>query len=88
MVILLLGSGGREHALAFKMLQSSKCASLFVAPGNAGTESIATNIPINPSDFNALKSFSIQEKVDMVVVGPEDPLVLRSEERRVGKECA
>ena len=76
MVILLLGSGGREHALAFKMLQSSKCASLFVAPGNAGTESIATNIPINPSDFNALKSFSIQEKVDMVVVGPEDPLVL------------
>ena len=76
MVILLLGSGGREHALAFKMLQSSKCASLFVAPGNAGTESIATNIPINPSDFDAIKSFAIQAKIEMVVVGPEDPLVL------------
>ena len=76
MVILLLGSGGREHALAFKMLQSSKCSTLFVAPGNAGTAAIATNITINPTDFNALKSFAIQEKVEMLVVGPEDPLVL------------
>ena len=76
MVILLLGSGGREHALATKMLQSSKCSTLFVAPGNAGTAEIATNIPINPTDFNALKSFAIQEKVEMLVVGPEDPLVL------------
>lgn len=76
MVILLLGSGGREHALAFKMLQSSKCSKLFVAPGNAGTAAIATNITINPTDFNALKSFAIQEKVEMLVVGPEDPLVL------------
>ena len=75
MVILLLGSGGREHALAFKMLQSSKCSTLFVAPGNAGTAAIATNIPINPTDFNAIKTFAIQEKVEMVVVGPEDPLV-------------
>ena len=76
MVILLLGSGGREHALATKMLQSSKCSTLFVAPGNAGTAAIATNITINPTDFNALKSFAIQEKVEMLVVGPEDPLVL------------
>lgn len=76
MVILLLGSGGREHALAIKMLQSSKCSTLFVAPGNAGTAAIATNITINPTDFNALKSFAIQEKVEMLVVGPEDPLVL------------
>lgn len=76
MVILLLGSGGREHALASKMLQSSKCSKLFVAPGNAGTATIATNITINPTDFNALKSFAIQEKVEMLVVGPEDPLVL------------
>ena len=76
MVILLLGSGGREHALASKMLQSSKCSKLFVAPGNAGTATIATNITINPTDFNALKSFAIQEKVEMIVVGPEDPLVL------------
>ena len=65
MVILLLGSGGREHALASKMLQSSKCSTLFVAPGNAGTAAIATNITINPTDFNALKSFAIQEKVEM-----------------------
>ena len=76
MVILLLGSGGREHALASKMLQSSKCSTLFVAPGNAGTAAIAKNITINPTDFNALKSFVIQEKVEMLVVGPEDPLVL------------
>ncbi len=75
MVILLLGSGGREHALAFKMLQSSKCSTLFVAPGNAGTATIATNISINPTDFKAIKSFAIQENVEMVVVGPEDPLV-------------
>jgi phosphoribosylamine--glycine ligase len=76
MVILLIGSGGREHALASKMLQSSKCSTLFVAPGNAGTAAIAKNITVNPTDFNALKSFAIQEKVEMLVVGPEDPLVL------------
>jgi phosphoribosylamine--glycine ligase len=76
MTILLLGSGGREHALAWKMLQSSLCSKLFVAPGNAGTEIIAKNIDLNPTDFEAIKKFSIQENVDMVVVGPEDPLVL------------
>ncbi|WP_162126795.1 phosphoribosylamine--glycine ligase [Flavobacterium phycosphaerae] len=76
MTILLLGSGGREHALAYKLLQSSKCTQLFVAPGNAGTDAIATNISLNPNDFNAVKTFAIKEKVDMVVVGPEDPLVL------------
>jgi phosphoribosylamine---glycine ligase len=76
MTILLLGSGGREHALAWKMLQSSLCTKLFVAPGNAGTELIATNVNIQPTDFAAIKKFSIEEKVEMVVVGPEDPLVL------------
>lgn len=76
MTILLLGSGGREHALAWKMLQSTKCSQLFVAPGNAGTASIATNIPINPNDFKAVKNLVLQEKIEMVVVGPEDPLVL------------
>jgi phosphoribosylamine--glycine ligase len=75
MTILLLGSGGREHAFAWKMLQSSKCTKLFVAPGNAGTNSIALNVNINPTDFEAIKTFVIQEKVEMVVVGPEDPLV-------------
>ena len=76
MTILLLGSGGREHALAWKMLQSSKCTSLFVAPGNAGTATIAKNVDLNPNNFDAVKAFVLQEKVAMVVVGPEDPLVL------------
>ena len=76
MTILLLGSGGREHALAFKMLQSSKCSQLFVAPGNAGTASIATNVDLSVTDFESIKTFCLLNKVEMVVVGPEDPLVL------------
>jgi phosphoribosylamine--glycine ligase len=76
MTILLLGSGGREHALAVKLLQSAKCDQLFVAPGNAGTAKIATNIAINPNDFDAVKTFVLRQKITMVVVGPEDPLVL------------
>lgn len=75
MTILLLGSGGREHALAWKMLQSSHCTQLFVAPGNAGTAAIATNVDINPNDFQAVKQFCLAHQVGMVVVGPEDPLV-------------
>jgi len=75
MTILLLGSGGREHAFAWKMLQSAHCTKLFVAPGNAGTASIAHNVALNPSDFESLKVFVLTEKVEMVVVGPEDPLV-------------
>lgn len=76
MTILLLGSGGREHALAWKLLQSSKCNHLFVAPGNAGTAAIATNIAIEVTDFEVIKQFVLQHQVEMVVVGPEDPLVL------------
>ncbi|SHI39370.1 phosphoribosylamine--glycine ligase [Flavobacterium terrae] len=75
MTILLLGSGGREHALAWKMLQSDKCSQLFVAPGNAGTAQIATNVALNPLDFEAVKNFVLENKITMVVVGPEDPLV-------------
>jgi phosphoribosylamine---glycine ligase len=75
MTILLLGSGGREHALAWKMLQSNKCQQLFVAPGNAGTSAIATNVALNILDFQSIKAFVIENKVEMVVVGPEDPLV-------------
>lgn len=75
MRILLLGSGGREHALAWKMLQSPLCDKLFVAPGNAGTAGIAVNVNMNPLDFESIKSFVLQEEVNMVVVGPEDPLV-------------
>jgi phosphoribosylamine---glycine ligase len=75
MTILLLGSGGREHALAWKMLQSALCTKLFVAPGNAGTESIAVNVNLKPTDFEAIKKLVLQENIEMVVVGPEDPLV-------------
>jgi len=75
MTILLLGSGGREHALAYKMLKSPICTQLFVAPGNAGTAAIATNVQINPTDFESVKALVIKENIEMVVVGPEDPLV-------------
>ncbi len=75
MTILLLGSGGREHAFAWKMTQSHLCTKLFVAPGNAGTQEIATNVNFDPTDFVAIKTFALQENVNMVVVGPEDPLV-------------
>ena len=76
MTILLLGSGAREHAFAWKMLQSTKCTTLFVAPGNAGTSEIATNVALNPTDFEGIKKFVLANAVEMVVVGPEDPLVL------------
>lgn len=75
MNILLLGSGGREHALAWKLTQSEKCSQLFVAPGNAGIGEIATNVALNPTDFPALKTFVLENNIKMVVVGPEDPLV-------------
>jgi phosphoribosylamine--glycine ligase len=75
MNILLLGSGGREHAFAWKMTQSPLCNKLFVAPGNAGTDSIATNVNISPTDFEAIKKLVIAENIKMVIVGPEDPLV-------------
>lgn len=75
MNILLLGSGGREHALAWKINQSKHCKKLFVAPGNAGMASIAQNVSLNPLDFDAIKTFVLQENIKMVVVGPEDPLV-------------
>lgn len=75
MNILLLGSGGREHAFAWKITQSTLCSKLFVAPGNAGIGQIATNVAVNPTDFNAVKQFVLDNKVEMVIVGPEDPLV-------------
>ncbi len=75
MRILLLGSGGREHALAWKIAQSSKCEKLYIAPGNAGTSHCGENIAIKADDFEAIKAFVVEKQVDMVVVGPEDPLV-------------
>ena len=74
MRILLLGSGGREHALAWKIAQSKQCSKLFIAPGNAGTGAVGENVSIGVNDFERLKEFTIEQKVDMVVVGPEDPL--------------
>ena len=73
--ILLLGSGGREHALAWKIAQSEKVEKLFVAPGNAGTAEVGDNVNIKADDFEAIKSFVVEQGINMVVVGPEDPLV-------------
>lgn len=75
MNILLLGSGGRENALAWKIAQSPKVDQLFIAPGNAGTTRFGQNVAIKADDFDALAAFVVEQKVDMVVVGPEDPLV-------------
>jgi phosphoribosylamine--glycine ligase len=75
MNILILGAGGREHTFAYKIAQSKRCDKLFVAPGNAGTEAIATNVAISVMDFEAIKNCVISNHIEMVVVGPEDPLV-------------
>jgi phosphoribosylamine--glycine ligase len=75
MNILILGSGGREHTFAYKISQSKNCSKLFVAPGNAGTRSIATNLPVSVNDFQAIKDEVLKHEIEMVIVGPEDPLV-------------
>ena len=75
MKILLLGSGGREHALAWKIAQSEKCEKLYIAPGNAGTSNCGENVSMKADDFEAIKSFCVEKQINMVVVGPEDPLV-------------
>ncbi len=75
MKILLLGSGGREHALAWKLSRSSTLESLFIAPGNAGTREYGENISLDPCDFEAVKATVLKNKINMVVVGPEAPLV-------------
>jgi phosphoribosylamine--glycine ligase len=75
MKILLLGSGGREHALAWKIAQSEKCEKLYIAPGNGGTGDCGENVAMKADDFEAIKQFCVDKAIDMVVVGPEDPLV-------------
>lgn len=75
MNILVLGSGGREHTFAYQIAKSKNCSKLYVAPGNAGTAAIATNLPISVNDFDAIKEAVLSHAIDMVVVGPEDPLV-------------
>jgi len=76
MNVLVLGSGGREHALSWKIAQSSMCEKIFIAPGNSGTKLVGENVDINVTDFEAIKKFVIEKSIEMVVVGPEDPLVL------------
>ncbi|KXO00623.1 phosphoribosylamine--glycine ligase [Aequorivita aquimaris] len=75
MNILILGSGGREHTFAYKISESNRCEKLFVAPGNAGTASIATNVDLKVTDFGAVKKCVVENNIEMVIVGPEDPLV-------------
>jgi phosphoribosylamine---glycine ligase len=75
MKFLLLGSGGREHALAWKLIQSSLCTQLFIAPGNAGTAQCGTNVSLSLNDFSSIKEFCVKNSVDMIIVGPEEPLV-------------
>ena len=75
MKVLLLGSGGREHALAWKIVQSPKLGKLYVAPGNAGTAQLAENVSLAVTDFRAIGDFIQDKQIDLLVVGPEDPLV-------------
>lgn len=75
MNVLILGSGGREHALAWKVSQSSSCNKLFIAPGNSGTIEVGQNVEINVTDFEKIKDLVIKEQIEMIIVGPEDPLV-------------
>ena len=75
MNILIIGNGGREHALAWKLKQSPLCNELFIAPGNAGTANVGINVDLSITDFEGLASFCISNKIKMLVVGPEEPLV-------------
>jgi phosphoribosylamine--glycine ligase len=75
MNLLLLGNGGREHAIAWKVIKSKHCEKLFIAPGNAGTSQCGTNVNLSPTDFEAVKKFCVANEIDMVIVGPEEPLV-------------
>ena len=75
MNILILGGGGREHSLAWAVAQNPKCDELFVAPGNAGTINIGRNIDLSVNDFEGIKALALEEGINMIIVGPEDPLV-------------
>ena len=75
MNILILGSGGREHAISWKISKSDRCSNLYIAPGNAGTSLVGNNLKININDFEEVKSNVIEKSIDLVIVGPEEPLV-------------
>ena len=74
MNILVIGSGGREHTFAWKLAQSPNCKNLFVTPGNAGTSTLGTNLSVSPTDFMGLERAIITHNIDIVVIGPEDPI--------------
>ena len=75
MNVLIIGSGGREHTLTWKIAQSSQCEQIFIAPGNAGTSTIGTNLPLDITDFQSIADAIIEHNVSLLVIGPEDPLV-------------
>ena len=75
MNVLIIGSGGREHAIAWKLAQSSRMEDLYIAPGNAGTSEVGINVDISPLDFKKMASFALEKNVKIIVVGPEAPLV-------------
>ena len=75
MNVLILGSGGREHAMAWKIAQSNLLSQLFITPGNAGTREVGTNLEINQTDFEAIKKAVLENNIELVIIGPEDPLV-------------
>ena len=77
MNILILGSGGREHAITWKLAQSKKVDKIFIGPGNAGTHELGVNLALNPENFEEVKNAVLSNKIDMVIVGPEAPLTLR-----------
>ena len=84
--VLLIGSGGREHALAWKLAQSPRLGKLFIAPGNGGTARLGENVPIKADDIPALVAFAKKSAIDLVVVGPEDPMALGREDEEHGEE--
>src|SRR5947209_18795560 len=87
MKVLVVGGGGREHALAWKVAQSPRVTKLYCAPGNPGIARIAECVPLAADDLAGLRDFARSQRSDLTVIGPEAPLAARSEERRVGEEC-
>ena len=75
MNVLVLGEGGREHAFAYKIAKSSLCNNLFIAPGNAGTSEVGVNVALNPLDFKSIRMFVLKDNINLILVGPETPLV-------------
>ena len=88
MKVLIVGSGGREHALAWKISQSPRLTELYVAPGNAGTATVATNVPIADTDIDGLVQFAVEKQIDLTLIGPEVPLSMGITDRFQAKNLA